>query len=403
MKILITTEWYTPVINGVVTSVVNLQKELQKLGHEVRIITLSENKKSFQKDGVTYISSIGAGKIYPGARLALSTDNKYLKELAKWHPDVIHSQCEFSTLLIARQIAKKLHIPIVHTYHTVYEDYTHYFSPNEKWGKAMASLFTKKILNNTKCVIAPTEKVRSLLIGYGVKQRIQVVPTGIDLKRFELQIGNVQKQKQREKIGIPVGNNVLIYVGRLAKEKNLEEIFSFMARLNNPKLSLLMVGDGPHRQALEKYAQNLDISKNVVFTGMISPQDIATYYQLGDIFVSASNSETQGLTYIEALANGIPALCRKDACLDHVVEDGINGWQYTSFEQFVAMLDYILNEEGQYKRLCENARAGAIRNFSSSVFAKKVEQIYLDTISQHQKDEKYSHVLGSVNRTGMKA
>lgn len=385
MKILITSDWYAPAINGVVTSVVNLQKELQNLGHEVRILTLSENTRSFQQDGVTYIGSAGAGKIYQGARFALHFDNKYFEELVLWHPDIIHTQCEFSTFRIASQIAKKLHIPIVHTYHTVYEDYTHYFSPNKKWGRAMVVLFAKKVLKHTECVIAPTDKVRTLLLGYGVRQRIQVVPTGIDLERFDIQIGNTEKVRLQEKLGIPCNNKVLIYVGRLAKEKNLEEIFLYLSRLTRQDLSLLIVGDGPRRHLLEHDAAEMGIAEKVIFAGMVSPQKVASYYQLGDVFVSASNSETQGLTYMEALANGIPALCRKDPCLDKVIEDGINGWQYASFDEFSKRLDLILDQDGLQKHLGDKARDGARRDYSSVSFAKKVEQIYVDTINLQQK------------------
>ena len=135
MKVLITTDWYYPVINGVVTSVQTLAAELKKRGNEVRILTLSRNHQSYREGGVYYAGSVGAGRIYPQARLKLPVSGKCIKELILWKPDIIHSQCEFSTFLMAKKIAKELQIPIVHTYHTVYEDYTHYFSPRKKWGE----------------------------------------------------------------------------------------------------------------------------------------------------------------------------------------------------------------------------------------------------------------------------
>lgn len=389
MKILITSEWYTPTINGVVTSVINLEKELQKLGHEVRILTLSDHKSS-QKDNVTYIRSIGAGKIYPGARVSLTVDNKYIEELIEWQPDVIHSQCEFSTFRMARYIAKQLGIPIVHTYHTVYEDYTHYFSPNKKWGKAIVALFSKKILKRTACVVAPTAKVRSLLMDYGVTKSIEVVPTGIELDRFTTAVSENEKQKLRNKLDISPSQKVLIFVGRLAKEKNLEEIITFISRLNNDNLKLVIVGDGPHRKALESYAENSKMAKNIRFAGMVSPKEIASYYQLGDVFVSASTSETQGLTYVEALANGLPAICRKDPCLENVIIDGENGWQYTYYEQFCEKLEILLNQEKVYDQLSHNARNEAVRKFSSHAFAKSIERIYLKSIYPNKNKDNIS-------------
>lgn len=127
MKVLITTDCYTPTVNGVVTSVLNLRKELQLRGHEVKALTLSQTMQSFSQDGETYIGSIGAGKVYPGARVKSALASSFIQKLIEWKPDVVHSQCEFSTFFLAPKIYKRLNIPIVHTYHTVYEDYTHYF------------------------------------------------------------------------------------------------------------------------------------------------------------------------------------------------------------------------------------------------------------------------------------
>jgi len=386
LKILITTDQYSPSINGVVTSVVNLHKELQNLGHEVRILTLSGDKKSFKQEGVNYIRSTSVGQIYPNARVALSIDEEFIQELINWKPDIIHSHCEFSTFRMARRIAKEVDIPIIHTYHTLYEDYTHYFSPNKKWGKTMVAVLTKKVLSHTESVIVPTNKVRCLLIEYGVRQEIQVVPTGIDLQRFNIQLEKKEKQMLREKLGIPCNNYVLIFVGRLAKEKNLEEILLFMSKLKRQDITLLIVGDGPHRITLEELIKELGISNQVIFAGMICSQEVSSYYQVGDVFVSASNSETQGLTYIEALANGVPALCRKDPCLENVIVDGVNGWAYQSVEQFREKLDTILNHKGLQESLSKNARESVKYNCSSNDFAKKVEQIYKNTINIHQKN-----------------
>lgn len=384
VKILITSEWYSPAINGVVTSVLNLQTELKKLGHEVKVLTLSATARSYEKDGVTYFGSFGTGKIYPGTRVALFRGNKFLEELIEWGPDIIHSQCEFSTFHIARQISKELDIPIVHTYHTVYEDYTHYFSPNKKWGTAMVVRFTRRVLNSAECVIAPTEKVRSLLLGYGVKRQIYVVPTGINLENFVVSVSTEEKRRLRDSLGIPFGSRVMTFVGRLAKEKNLEEIFTYLTRYisetGKKDITLLVVGDGPHRSFLEQYASDLGVSDNVVFAGMVKASEVAKYYQLGEVFVSASSSETQGLTYIEALANGVPALCRKDPSLEDVIREGENGWQYENYEEFVEKLERMLSNEILHKRMAENARAGAVQKFSSIGFAKKVEKIYLNTM-----------------------
>ncbi|GGN94456.1 glycosyltransferase family 4 protein [Saccharibacillus kuerlensis] len=382
MKILITTECYRPIINGVVTSVVNLQSELEKNGHEVRILTLSPDGHSFVEDGVTYIGSVGA--LYPGVRTALRVHRKELRPLLDWKPDVVHSQCEFSTFRMARYIAGKLNIPIIHTYHTVYEDYTHYFSPSRTWGRAAVAWFSRNTLKNVQCVVAPTKKVRGLLAGYGVPGDIQVVPTGVDLSQFQTQLSEKRRSVLRESLGLTEKDPVLVSVGRLAKEKNLEEILRFVAEYRDSRLKLLIVGDGPHRQQLERYAGEWGLADRVVFAGMVQPEKVADYYKLGDLFVSASNSETQGLTYIEAMASGLPVLCRRDECLNGVVDTGVNGWQYESFEQFEKALAAALNQDGLLKELGANARRTALERYSSVAFAENAEQIYVRACASYR-------------------
>ena len=156
LKVLITTDWYAPVVNGVVTSVLNLEKFLRELGHEVKVLTLSERIRSHKTENVYYVKSMPA-PVYPEARVGF-IKHRYYKEIVEWGPDIIHSQCEFSTYVMAQIIAHKLSIPVVHTYHTVYEDYTHYFSPSKKYGKMAVSVLTKTLMNHTDKVIVPTEE-----------------------------------------------------------------------------------------------------------------------------------------------------------------------------------------------------------------------------------------------------
>lgn len=385
MKILITTEWYEPVINGVVVSVDNLRKGLEELGHEVRILTVSANRRSIKKGQVTYISSINAARIYPGARVAVTAlmANKHIHTLIRWKPDIIHSQSEFSTFYMARYIAAHLNIPIVHTYHTVYEDYTHYFIPNKRLGRSVVSRFSRQVLDKTACVIVPTEKVKGMLQGYGVTADITVIPTGLDLESTPAFIDENEKLKLRRRFMIPDENKILVAVGRLAKEKNLEEIMRFMSKLGREDLTLLVVGGGPRLAMLQECARDLKISKHVVFTGMIKHNEISSYYQVGDIFVSASKSETQGLTTLEALANGIPSLCRKDPSLDNVIQNGINGWQYESFDEFKEQLYGLLQKEGPYKIAGDFAFGGAYHDSSYLTFAKKVETVYFNILQEN--------------------
>ncbi len=376
MKILITTDWYLPVINGVVTSVVNLTKGLTEMGHEVRILTLSGSLYSYKKGQAVYIGSIGVGKIYPDARMRMALAHRYIYELIQWHPDIIHSQCEFSTFYLARKIAKASHAPIVHTYHTVYEDYTHYFSPNIYFGKAVAALFSRKILDKTEAVIVPSEKIRAMLLTYGITKPIATIPSGLDLNRFMITFTTAELKKLRSEYGMKPDQKVLLYIGRLAEEKNIEELFQLLALWQRKDFVLLLVGDGPYRRELEKTAQKMKIGNRVIFTGMVPPAEIAKYYRLGDVFVSASQSETQGLTYMEAMVSGLPVVAKADPCLNDIVRDNENGFQYHSFAEFKDRIEQILTEDTLRHKLGQNAAISVRERFSVGRFSQDVAALY---------------------------
>ena len=381
MRVLITTDSFTPTVNGVVTSIINLRRELTKRGHEVRVLTLSQTPHSYYESGVTYIGSVSAEKVYPGARFRSAPARKLVRDIVEWEPEIIHSQNEFSTFIIAHRMARKLGIPIVHTYHTVYEDYTHYFSPSQHLGQRMASDFSRWIIGKTSCVIVPTDKMRLLLRDYGVPGDIHVIPTGIELGKFMKPANpeNIILLKQRH--GIPASNLVLVFVGRLAKEKNVDELISYFSSLQRNDMTLLLVGDGPAKADLERQTEQLCLNGNVIFSGMVAQESIADYYHLGDLFVNASSSEAQGLTYIEALSSGLPALCRKDPCLDGVVIDGINGWQYNNQQEFTAYLN-IFADDMQLRQSMHANTTQYVGKYSSETFAEAVENVYLNLLKQ---------------------
>ena len=173
---------------------------------------------------------------------------------------------------------------------------------------------------------------------------------------------------------------MLLYLGRLAREKNVEELFAVAAALGETA-TLLLVGDGPDRMRLETLAAGLP---NVVFAGMARPDTVPLYYALGDIFVSASTSETQGLTYCEALAAGLPAVCRADACLNGVIRDGCNGWQYRTPAELETRLRTLLANPDARARMAAAARAGAAA-FDETTFGERAAALYRRLIWQREK------------------
>ena len=383
MKILLAIDLYKPAVNGVVTSTVALKRSLEHLGHEVRVLTLDKIEYIDLEEDVYAVSSLNINKVYPGARVRFFNDRFVLGQIIDWKPDVIHTQSEFSTFKMAKYIAHYLSIPIVHTYHTVYEDYTHYFSPSEKTGKKVVSVLTKKRLSNAEEIIVPTKKVANLLESYEVEEPISVIPTGIELDKFEQPSDEKEINALREKYGIPKEACLLISLGRLAKEKNIEELLFFLSTIKL-KPYLLIVGDGPNREDLEASVKALNLEKQVRFTGMIEPEDVPKYYHMADIFVSASTSETQGLTYIEALASGLPALCRADESIENVILDGKNGYQYHSLKEFESCLYKLMKDDEARQFMSSFAKEFAWTYYSSSAFGERVCRIYERAIKAHQ-------------------
>ena len=353
-------------------------EELEKKGHEVRVLTVSEKLKSHQDGNIYYIKSLPLGVVYPDVRMPISYHHhRFIKELIDWKPDVIHSQCEFFSYQFAAYISRKTGAPIVHTYHTLYEQYVTYIFPSQRIGAFFVGKLSKYRLRKADAVVAPTAKVENVLKNYGLRNPIHVVPSGIALEQHKQRITEEERKRRRNKLDIPEDALVLLNLGRLGTEKNLTEVLELfaIARAQNSKLMLLIVGDGPARHELEEKAANLGVSDQVIFTGMVAPEEVHAYYQLGDVFVSASTSETQGLTYVEAAANGLPLLCRKDPCLDGVLIEGRNGWEYEAEEEFCDIIDAILRNPAQRQEAGSQSEQIAA-SFDKSNFAEKIEDIY---------------------------
>lgn len=383
MKILITTDLYSVKTNGVVTSVTNLVNELRLKGHDVRILTLSNTTTSFVKDDVYYIGSFPLNIVYPGIRGCPLHRNNITDMLIQWHPDIIHSQCEFFTFRYAKIIAKRCSVPIVHTYHTLYESFAQYIRLPSSVSRTLVRLLSKYRLKSVKTVIAPSQKVYSILKEYGVRQEIHIVPSGIALEQHFAPCSVEKKKELREKNGINENAFVLISLGRLGKEKNIDELLLCLSVIAEdcPNVVLIIVGDGPERKELESWVAYLSLAEHVIFIGAVSPEEVHTYYQMADVFVSASTSETQGLVYVEAAANGLPLICHKDSCLCEILCENENGFSYESIYEFKKAFSQCLNDDDFRKTAAIASRANALK-FSKQEFADKLEGIYLSLLPQ---------------------
>lgn len=382
MKILITSDLYSAgpkgklTANGVITSVKNLQSELEHLGHEVRVLTLSDTVHSYKEGKIYYIRSLPA-LVYPNARITVPMHGDLVRELILWKPDVIHSQCEISTMPYADFISSCTDAPIVHTFHTMYEQYVRYIGIGERFSKYTVSSLAKWCLRNVTLLIAPSQKTKKALQSYSLKAPIRVIPSGISLSQHRKRISAEERRKKREELGISADDFVMVFLGRLGKEKNVEELITFTSRARRrySNIRLLVVGGGPAKEELEARATRLGLGKRVIFTGMVDPAEVQAYYQLGDVFVCASTSETQGLTYIEAAANGLPLICRHDPVLEDILREGENGFSYTTQKEFMDALAFT-SQNPEWRRTAGRKSEALSKHFDKAVFAKSILRAY---------------------------
>lgn len=387
MNIALFTETYYPEINGVATSVLTLKTELERIGHNVYVFTTTTPGAPEHEHNVFRVPSLPCVLITE-RRVGLFYQPKLASIMKKLNLDLIHTHTEFSLGIFGRIMARELRVPLVHTYHTIYEDYMHYVTHNktiDKRAKAFVRVFTKVCCNTVQQVIVPTDKVKELLTTYSVHRDIAVVPTGIDLRKFRRKEGaEVYISELKQKYGIQPNEKVILYIGRISREKNIQEIITAMPEYlsNREHVKVLIVGNGPDKERLEEYAKGLSCRDRIIFTGEQPWDLIAKFYHLGDIFVSASNSETQGLTYIEAMAAGLPVVAKKDRCLEDILDDGYNGYAFEDRPGFIRALDAVLNNPagipyGQNSLL-------KVEKYSTEEFAKNVEKVYAKVIETHQ-------------------
>jgi len=384
MNVGLFTETYYPEINGVANSVYMLKRELEKRGHNVYVFTTTTPKAPEYEYNVFRVPSLPFIFITE-RRVGMFYQPRLAGIIKKLNLDIIHTHTEFSLGIFGRIMAKELKLPIVHTYHTIYEDYTHYLTRLkvlDRRAKAFARMYSKVCCNSAQRVIVPTEKTRQLLKNYKVHKDISVIPTGIDLSKFDK--SNYSEDMIRtlkEKYNILPDEKIMIYIGRVSQEKNLEELVNAMPDYMNRRsdLKFVIVGSGPALDGLKKLVKRFGLEERFVFTGAQPWDRIGLFYRLGDVFVSASKSETQGLTYIEAMASGLPVVAREDKCLENILKQGENGYAFTDQEGLYYGLEQVLylDKTTDYSGNAENTA----RQFSAEEYALKVEKVYQEVVA----------------------
>lgn len=372
------------------TAITTLEQELISLGHDVYVFTLETDDEYEPKPNVIRFSGIKVPleglKSY---RLSFLIRQK-VRVIKKYNLDVIHLHTEFSMAKMAVLASKKYNIPLVYTFHTLYEDYLQYIS------KTIDKLFHKKFLASlakilispiNKCAIiktVPTRKVLAKVSNYYLNGDIRVLPTGIDLKKIverKLDDSKIVDLKKKLKID---DKFVFISIGRISEEKSLDVLVKAYSKIEQKNSIFVIVGDGPYLSKLRELIEELHLTDKVVLTGFVKWEEIVPYYQLGDVFLNASVTETQGLTYIESLACGTPMLVRNDECLDGVIQRGINGY---TFDNSMELEEYVQKfiDNPQLVKIYKDKTLETILDFSKENFGLKVQDIYKEAIKNKDK------------------
>lgn len=391
MKIGIFTDTYVPFINGVTTSVLMLKKSLEKKGHTVYIVTVNAENMQYQIEDngkVIRIPGIPIG-IYD-YRLTGIYPLKAIKLIKKWNLDIIHSQTEFGIGTFARIISKQLRIPLVHTYHTMYEDYVHYITHGyfNRSSKKLVEYLTLFYCDKTITeLVVPTKKAYELFKQkYKVDRNVYIVPTGIDVEKFYREKNkNISIPLSRSKLGLEEDDFVILFVGRVAQEKNLELLLTSMKGLVNVsnKIKLLVVGDGPDLEKYKNFTIKHNLEKNIIFAGKVPWNKINEYYIMADVFATASHTETQGLTVIEAMAASLPVVCIDDESFTGTVINNLNGLIFKNRREYKKQITKIFEDKYLRQKLSSQARISA-ETHSSKYFAEQILDVYRIAMKGHE-------------------
>lgn len=393
MRVGIFTDSYYPHISGVSTSVDMLKCTLEKMGHSVFIVApnLDSNKFIYDKDNkIIWLPGIKTG-IYK-TKLTEIYSRKAMNIIKnEWKLNIIHSQTEFGVGYFSRIVSKKLNIPVVHTYHTLYEDYVHYVT-HGKFNNLAKKLVVKltRYYCDKKCdeLIVPTNKIKKLFNNkYNINRYIHVIPSGIDLEKFYPNKDVIEKSKKlKKKYKIKDSDFIIGSVGRVAEEKSFDKIINNLQDLVkiNSNIKFMLVGDGPSIDDLKNLVHKLDLDKNVIFTGLVSYDQVQLYYHIFDVMVSYSKTETQGLTIIEGLATEKPVVCIEDDSFKEMVQDKYNGFLFKNDDEFKKDVLLLISDKKMYKEMCNNAK-NSIYAYSKEVFASSVLKVYNKAIQDKKK------------------
>jgi len=390
MRIVIFSDTYPPEINGVATSARNLFRTLNYHDEEALVVTTNPFDTEFSfEEGIMRMPGLEMKKLYGYVVTSLynSTCMRLLKE---FQPDVIHIQTDGTVGQFGFMAAASLHAAIVYTFHTMMEDYTYYATRGhfDRAARGIVRQYVRYKSHEADEFITPSEKIREYMRSIGVDAYINIIPTGIDFAAYKKE--NIDQKKVlalKNKYHLNSGTYTILSLGRVAKEKSIDVCLRgysiYLSKHPSSRTRFLVVGGGPAVGELEELAAKLKIADKVTFVGPVNPDDTPLYYSLGDLFVSASTTETQGLTFMESMASSIPLFARYDDTLTGMIKDGENGFFFFDESDMAEKLEAIVNlPKGEIKKITGNALK-SIEPYSLDKFYSSVIEVYKRAIKKN--------------------
>ena len=378
MKILFISDVYFPRINGVSTSIKTFVEQMQGLGHEVHLIAPDYGVATQDE---SWIKRIPARSIYfdPEDKLMKYGEvMQRLPELRREKYDIVHIHTPFVAHYLGLKLARELNVPCVETYHTFFEDYLHHYLPwiPKPMARGVARLISKRQCNAVDAIVAPSQPMLDVLRGYGVKVNAEVVPTGLQMESFKAADGKAFRLKYE----IPLERPMLLYVGRVAFEKNISFLLHMLKVLvqDVPDALLVITGEGPAEDSLHRLTQELGLAHNVKFIGYLNRElELNASYQAADLFVFASKSETQGLVLLEAMAQGTPVVAIAELGTASILVDGQGALiAPDDVAGFSDKVKHLLMYPEERFELGMRARSYVLEKWTASIQAERMVQFY---------------------------
>jgi glycosyltransferase involved in cell wall biosynthesis len=378
MHIGVFTYYYYPIINGVVLTISDWKQEAERHGIPMTVFTSQADwKKSTDPDVVEY----PAMRVYKrfGITIPMFPESTIEKEIVARHVTLLHVHHPFYIGRLARDIKEKFHLPIVFTYHTRYTDYVRAYFPSSIVTKFVNLIVTRMVvrfMNACDAVTVASESLKYELTLKGVRRPIYIVPPGIDTKKFSH--GN--RMALRKRYGISTRDSAILYVGRLAKEKNIYFLLRafLLIHRRKPRTRLLLVGNGLEEERIRAYAQHKHLGDAVHIVTDRTPQNIQDAYAGADMFVHASQTETFGRVLVEAMAAGLPIVALNGPSITDLIADGINGVKVyrKSARVFAGRVIEVLNNSSKAASMGQQAQKDAREYFDNRVSWAKLKEVY---------------------------